>query len=145
MQIAGEDTRVVHQRLVINVQRSFAGGKRLITEYNIYSAFRYDSAVGRRRIVPVAVNKPRAGRGLDNIRAVELRNVKVAQGARRNIDGSAYSPESARIAMENPRHIKSARGHGLGNLHEHADNTASPAFDPEHVAGPAPVELDVSP
>jgi hypothetical protein len=145
MQIAGKDTRVVHQWLVIHVQRPPAGGQRHIAELDIYPAFRYDSAVGRRRIVPVAVNKAGAGRGLYNFRTVELRNVKVAQCARRYINDAGYGPESARIGMEYPRHIKSARGYCLGYLHEHADNTARPAFHPEHVAEPAPVELDVGP
>ena len=76
----GIDAGIFNQGLVIDVQGPFAGGQRHIRKCNVDAAVSNYRAVGRGRLVPVAVNQARRRRDLDNGRTVQFGHIEIADG-----------------------------------------------------------------
>ena len=145
MNYARINTGVVHERLVVDVQRALARRQRHVTESNIYPAVGNNSPGVVLMLEPVTVYQAGAGSYLYRRSAIQFRHVEITQSRRSNIHtGCGYIPEPAGSRVQYPAHSERAVRNRLGYLKEHAENPAS-AGHRENVRDPSPVELHIRP
>ena len=140
MQLPGVDAGVVHEGLIVHPQRALARWQHFVAEGDVDPALRDNRPVGRRRLVPIAMDQPCPRGLLLDSRPIQLRNIEVAQRTGRNIHVSANRPRASCVGVEHPGHVVRPRRDRLGNLHKHTDDSYRSAVDAKHVTHPPPVE-----